>query len=126
MRPALAQSQRILVVGVKQVADCQFATRPLQADLRQINFPRNWTFVVACNPIAWDNLQTKADAFETHTAFTNLHRRMTVLNGWMYREALPLPGTAHSTPSMVLRHELGHIVCACPDEVQADRAGGIR
>ncbi len=125
--PTVGQAQqRILLVGVKQAKECEFATRPLQADLRQINFPPNWTFVVACNPIAWQALQRMADAAQTNTAFTNLHGNVTVLNGGMYRATLPLRGTLHLTPIAVLEHEFGHIVCACQDELKADRAAGYR
>jgi hypothetical protein len=120
-----AHAQRILVAGVKQPADCQFATAPLIKDLRGIGFPRDWTIVVACNPIEWQKLQRKGDAFGTNTAYTNLDGRITVVNAEIYRESLLLHGTTHSTPKLVLEHEHGHVVCQCNDEGQADRAAGL-
>ena len=126
MLPSSMQAQRILVVGVRQRTECEFATRPLQADLRKVSFPKDWTLLVACNSVAWQNLRRRADALQTNTAFTNMAGHLTVLNGAIYRDMPPLRGTAFLTPSGVLKHELGHIVCACNDEFQADRAGNVR
>ncbi len=126
MLPSSGQAQRILVVGVRQKADCEFATRPLQADLRQVSFPGNWTLLVACNFIAWQNLRRRADALQTNTAFTNLPGHLTVLNGAIYREMPPLKGSHFLTPASVLKHELGHIICACGDEARANRAADLR
>jgi hypothetical protein len=121
----LASAQRVLVAGVKHPADCEFATAPLIKDLRGIGFPRDWTIVVACNPIMWQKLQRKGNAFGTHTAYTNLAGRVTVVNAEIYRESLPLRGSTHSTPKLVLEHEHGHVVCQCNDEAEADRAAGL-
>ena len=111
------------MAGVERAANCGFATRPLIADLNELRYPKEWTVLVACNVLVWEQLQRNADAFETETAFTNLRGRITVLNGEIYREILPLRGTSHRTPRLVLRHELGHIICGCGDEARADRAG---
>ena len=125
MAPVSAPAQYILVAGVKQVAACQDAIRPLEIDLRTVPFPKDWTIVIACNQIVWDNLRRKGDALQTNTAFTNLQGHITVINAAIYREMLPLSGTMYRTQKLVLQHEHGHIVCACSDESKADRAGGL-
>lgn len=126
MLPGAAPAQRILVAGVKQVSSCEGPVRLLQADLRAIHFPKDWTFVVACNPIMWETLQRAGNAFETHTGFTNLNGRTTVLNARIYAEMPPLSGSRHATTRLVLQHELGHVLCGCGDEWRADEAGGVR
>ena len=117
-------AQSVYVAGVKQVSDCEFATRPLIADLQELRYPKEWKILVACNRLVWERLKQNADALETNTAFTNLSRHVTVLNGEIYREMLPLHGTDHRTPQLVLKHELGHIICACASEDRADRVAG--
>lgn len=117
--------QKIFVVGVSRPDTCAFATRPLIQDLNGVGFPKDWTIVVACNPTAWEELQRKADAFGTSTAFTNVRGNITILNGTIYLQSLPLSGTTHRTPRMVLKHEYGHLVCQCRDEGKADSAGGL-
>jgi hypothetical protein len=118
-----SHAQRVYVTGVKRAADCEFATRPLIADLQELRYPKEWNILVACNSPVWERLQRKADAFETKTAFTNLQGHITVLNGEIYRQMLPLRGTDHRTPRLVLKHELGHIICGCDGEARADRVG---
>lgn len=125
MLPVAAPAQKILVAGVKQVASCEFAVRALQADLRTMDFPKDWTFVIACTQIAWEKLQRKADTLQTNTGFTNVQGRITVINARIYFEMPPLSGTTHPTPQLVLQHERGHIVCGCNDEWKADRAAGL-
>ena len=125
MLPVAAPAQKILVAGVKKVAACEFAVRPLQADLRTTHFPKDWTFVLACTQTAWEKLQRLADAFQTNTGFTNVPGRITVINARIYLEMPPLSGTTHPTPKLVLQHERGHIVCGCNDEWKADRAAGL-
>jgi hypothetical protein len=119
------QAQKIFVAGVKRAADCKFATKPLIHDLQAIRHAHDWTIVVVCNEVVWQRLRRKADAQGTDTAFTNVQHRITVLNSLMYLEELPLRGTAHHTPQLVLQHEYGHILCECDDEMSADRAAGI-
>lgn len=119
--PLASQGQRILVAGAKKVASCEFATRPLMHDLRTMRYPLDWTIVVACNRVAWAELQQKADALQTNTAFTNLDTHITVINGEIYRATTPLLGM-HRTPELVLRHEVGHILCGCDGEEAADQA----
>jgi hypothetical protein len=116
-------AQRILVAGVKRPADCEFATKPLIADLQTVHYPRHWTIIVACNDIVWQRLQLKADARGTNTAFTDIQHRITVLNGLMYLVMPPLRGTVHASSRLVLEHEYGHILCKCHDEFMADVAG---
>ena len=119
-------SQSIVVVGVRPPDICAFATKPLIQDMKGIGFPKDWTIVVACTPIVWETLQRKADALNTLTAFTNMEGRITVLNGAIYRQSLPLEGTLHRTPRSVLEHEYGHILCNCDDEAKADKAAGLK
>jgi len=59
------------------------------------------------------------------TAFTNLKGRLTVLNGMIYLQPVPLRGTNQRTPKSVLQHELGHILCKCSDEAKADKTAGL-
>jgi hypothetical protein len=120
-----SHAQHILVAGVKQAADCHFAVAPLIEDLNGIGFPEDWTIVVACTPVMWEQLRRKGDGFRTNTAFTNLAGRLTVVNAEIYRESLPLRGTTHWSPKLVLEHEHGHVVCRCNDERRADRAAGL-
>ena len=119
-----ALTQKVVAAGVKTTADCNYALRPLVADLTGIAFPHDWTIVVACTPATWEYLQAKADAPGTNTAFTNQLGHVTVVRGMIYLE-LPRLGIAHPTPRVVLEHELGHILCSCNDEVKADRAAGV-
>ena len=116
-------AQKLFVAGVKRAADCEFATKPLIADLQAVRYPHDWIIVVACNDIVWQRLQRKADAQGTDTAFTYLEHGITVLNGLMYLEMPPLRGSVHASPRLVLKHEYGHILCKCRDEIMADRAG---
>ena len=125
MLPVAAPAQKILVAGVKKVADCEFAVRPLRAGLRTVPFPKDWTLVLACNQIVWEKLQRLADAFQTNTGFTNVQGRITVINARIYLEMPPLSGTTYPTPNLILQHEYGHIVCRCNDEWKADRAAGL-
>lgn len=122
---ATLQAQRIVVLGVPAADMCAFATNPLIEDLKGIGFPKDWTIAVACTPAIWERLQRKRDDFNTVTAFTNLKGRLTVLNGTIYLEPVPLQGTRHWTPRIVLRHELGHILCNCDDEAKADKAASL-
>jgi hypothetical protein len=121
----MLQAQKIVVLGVPTVDKCAFATKPLIQDLKGISFPKDWTIAVACTQAIWDRLQRKRDDFNTVTAFTNLKGRLTVLNGAIYLQPVPLPGTNHWTPRSVLTHELGHILCNCDDEAKADKAANL-
>jgi hypothetical protein len=124
MASVVAQAQRIVVVGVKKVADCEFALRPLKSNLAAVPFPSNWTIALVCNRVVWGELQRKADALATNTGFTNLKGRITVINAEIYTQLPPLQGTVHATPRLVLQHERGHILCGCEDESKAERAAG--
>jgi hypothetical protein len=121
---ASAQAQKVVVAGVSTAGQCQYALAPLLSDLNVIGFPGDWTIVVACTPGVWNYIQAKADARATRTAFTNLNGHITVVNAAIYLEPLPLRGTTHRTPRLVLLHERGHIVCGCADEIKADEAAG--
>ena len=113
-------AQKIVVAGTRNVRQCDYAVRPLLADLRVVAFPHDWTIVLACTPAVWSYFQARADARGTNTAFTNLRGRVTVVNAAIYSEPLPLQGTTHRTPRIVLEHERGHILCRCVDEHKAD------
>lgn len=118
-----AFAQKIQVAGVKKAMDCELVTRPLLADLPAVGFPEDWTIIVACNQEVWRLLQRRANATLTNTAFTQVENRITVINGMMYMETLPLKGSTHATPLAVLKHEHGHILCNCNDERKANAAG---
>jgi hypothetical protein len=117
-------AQKIVVLGATPDS-CIFATKPLIQDLKGIAFPEDWTIAVACTPIIWERLQRKRGDFNTVTAFTNLEGRLTVLNGAIYLEQIPLRGTNHWTPKTALQHEFGHILCKCSDEAKADKAASL-
>ncbi len=114
-------AQQVFAAGVKDVEACEFALRPLLADLQSIRYPHDWRIIVACNGPTWARLQGKFDAGLTRTAFTNVKWRITILNGEIYCEPLPLTGTRHRNPRLVLKHELGHVLCKCESEQEADR-----
>ena len=114
-------AQQVLAAGVEDAKACEFALRPLLADLQSLHYPHDWRIIVACNRPTWARLQGKFDAGLTRTAFTNVRGRITVLNGEIYCETLPLTGTIHRNPKLVLKHELGHILCRCESEQEADR-----
>jgi len=121
-----ANAQKVFVAGTKTVAECEYAVRPLVSDVDAIGFPSDWTFVVACTPDMWDYFRDRADARATQTAFTNLAGRITVVNGAIYLQPLPLRGTLHRTPRSVLQHERGHLFCNCGDEWKADHSSWMR
>ena len=115
------RAQKIVVVGATP-DQCTFATKPLIQDLKGITFPKDWTIAVTCTSATWERLRRKRDDLNTVTAFTNLRGRLTVLNGAIYLQSIPLQGTVHWTPRSVLKHEYGHILCNCDDEARADKA----
>jgi hypothetical protein len=120
-----ATAQNILVAGVERPAQCDTLTGQLITKLKGIGYPQNWTIVVACTRSAWDQLRSRANALHTITAFTNLEQRLTVINGEILRRPFPLPGTSHKNARDILRHEHGHILCACGDELRADKIEGL-
>lgn len=124
LMPLKTRAQQVFVAGVKKTTACEFALRPLLADLQSLNYPHDWWIVIACNRPVWEQLQRKADAGLTKTAFTNVRGRVTVVNGEIYRELAK--GTIHPNPKLVLKHELGHILCKCEREEEADRWMGMR
>ena len=79
-------------------------------------YPKDWTIVIACSDAEWNFLQRKADAFDTHHAFTNFKGKMTVVRGDIF-----LNPEMGRSPAFILLHELGHIDCACNDENRADK-----
>jgi len=119
-----ASAQHIIAFGVHRAADCEPVTRPLIDKLHGIGYPREWTIVVACTASIANRLQRKGDARRTVTAFTNLRQRLTAINRELFLKAAPLQGTSQPTARAVLRHEHGHIVCACADEHMADKIEG--
>ena len=81
-----------------------------------VAYPKDWTIVIACSDGTWNYLQRKADAVDTHHAFTNYAGKMTVVRGSIF-----LNPEMGRTPAFILLHELGHIDCACNDESRAER-----
>ena len=109
---ANAQAVHIVLAGAKNTADCAGPLTTLQHELEDLQYPPGWTIYVACNPIVWTELRTRADNPPTDTAFTDLKLRYTVLNGAIFQG---LPNEYRQT----LAHELGHILCSCKDEADA-------
>jgi hypothetical protein len=111
-------------LGVNKSEDCPYLAQ-IRADIASTGFPAGWTVYVACTPQSWDLVLRQADSVgRTHTGFTNRKNRITVINGAMYYSGFSQFGTLKSGAS-VLRHELGHIICNCSDENEADRAVGF-
>ena len=81
-----------------------------------VAYPKDWTIVIACSDAEWNFLQRKADAFDTHHAFTNFKGKMTIVRGDIF-----LNPEMGRSPAFILLHELGHIDCACNDENRADK-----
>jgi hypothetical protein len=99
-------AQQISVTNIKDKT-CMATAHEVQAFSHQLNFPANWTIVVACGPLDWDNIQKRADAYKTNTGFTILENKLTIIYALNFQPR-------------VLRHERGHIACNCNDEEKAE------
>lgn len=103
----------IILDGAKP-GECQFELSSLQKELRDLHFPAGWTIAVMCNPVRWKMAVQHSDATGSSAAYTGLRKRMTVVNGAIFRE---FPARYRQ----ILAHELAHIVCNCSDEDRADK-----
>jgi len=102
---------------------CQPAYNKFVDTVERVPFPDDWTVVVVCSDVAWQValLATRSEG-RTEMALTNRKHRWTLVNGAVWD---PLRNRSRYTPEMVLRHELGHILCECRDEERANEAGGV-
>jgi len=101
---------RIQLVG-GTARSCKRQVQDLQETLLRLPIANNWTFVIACTPVVWDNMSRRADALgKTTTAFTNLEARYTFFNG------------GNISPQVVA-HEFGHILGPTRDEEKAQIIG---
>jgi|SRR4051812_19534239 hypothetical protein len=110
---AVAIGPRILIYGVDKVSECSDQSSALQTELATLSYPNDWRILVACSPVAWQNLLRAADVHGTHSAFTNLRKRTTVINADIFRRF-------SSQYRRTLAHELGHILCNCSSEAKAE------
>ena len=104
--------------GVKTVAACAFATKPLERIVTPLSYPGDWKIIVACTNGEWQEMTRHFDATSSRSAFTIRDARVTVINGGIFRE------TIYAGPERTLRHELGHIVCNSKSEDVADYFAG--
>ena len=106
LQVAEAKSRILLLGGTPQ--NCKDEFLPIRDTLARLPLPDDWTFVVTCSPMVWDNLLRRTDGFgKTHTAFTNLDAHYTYFNG-------------HNFAPRVAAHELGHILGHTTDHEQAE------
>lgn len=110
--PAFAAA--IFPAGVKTVAECEFATKPLAQIVAPLAYPADWKIVVACTDGEWQSITRHFDATASESAFTMRDNKVTVINSRIFREKV------YSGPEHTLRHELGHIVCNTKSEDAAD------
>ena len=107
---AVEAKSRILLLG-GTAENCKGEFLPIRDTLNTLPIPDDWTFVVACSPIAWDNLLRRIDGLgKTNTAFTNLEVHYTYFNG------------SNFSPR-VAAHELGHILGQTADHEKAEATG---
>ena len=107
---AVEAKSRILILG-GTAENCKTEFLPIQETLNNLPIPNDWTFVVACTPIVWDNLLRRIDGLgKTNTAFTNLESHFTYFNG------------SNFSPR-VAAHELGHILGQTTDHDKAEATG---
>ncbi|MGB6386243.1 MAG: hypothetical protein WBD25_04695 [Terriglobales bacterium] len=100
--------------GVRTVAACAFATKPLRQIVAPLAYPADWKIIVACTDGEWQEITRHFDVTTSESAFTMCDAKVTVINARIFRE------TIYSGPEHTLRHELGHIVCNSKSEEIAD------
>ena len=106
---AQAKSRFLLLGGT--ATDCKPQYLPVRTVLLTLPIPDDWTFVVACTPIVWDELLRRSDGLgKTETAFTNLTGHYTYFNGSQFAPR-------------VAAHELGHILGTTEDHERAENIG---
>jgi hypothetical protein len=104
----------IYPAGVKTVAACTFATKPLKQIVAPLGYPADWKIIVACTDGEWREITRHFDVTTSESAFTICDAKVTVINARIFRERI------YSGPEHTLRHELGHIVCNSKSEDVAD------
>jgi len=106
-----AKSRILLLGGTAE--NCKAEFLPIRQTLNTLPIPDDWTFVVVCSPVVWDNLLRRIDGLgKTNTAFTNLKAHHTYFNG------------SNFSPR-VAAHELGHVLRQTTDHEKAEAAGFI-
>ena len=109
MQAAEARPRIVLLGGNAQ--SCRTQVQTVRASLSVFPLPENWTFVIACTPLIWDNLLRRIDGLgKTNTAFSNLQAQYTYFNGATFEVR-------------VAAHELGHIFARTEDEDKAEKLG---
>jgi hypothetical protein len=96
--------------GVKTVAACAFATKPLKQIVAALSYPADWKIIVACTDGEWREITRHFDVTTSESSFTMYDAKVTVINARIFREKI------YSGPEHTLRHELGHIVCNSKSE----------
>lgn len=76
-------------------------------------FPPGWTIDIMCSDIAWNQVLQMADQTHTLTAFSVLSKKHTIIRGDIFNHQW-------SAYRHTLSHELGHVLCNCASESQAE------
>lgn len=113
-----AQSQpqyKIETLGATPSA-CMYAVTPLLAEIKTMDFPDGWTFVVVCTDVEWDGLTRKIERLkQTDTAATIPQNKMTIVRGAIFTHTF---GHGYR---FTLLHELGHVLGNTMEEGKADK-----
>jgi hypothetical protein len=107
-------SARFTFIGVKRAEDCGPALQAMVAELKTLEYPAEWRFKIACNPLLWDRVQRKIDRMDATFAISELKHKFTILNAAVFR-------LDRYVYRRTLSHELGHIRCGCKDEEVAEK-----
>ena len=111
---AVAQNYKIETLGASPAA-CSYAVTPLLAELKTMDYPDGWTFVVVCTDGEWDSLTRKIERLKlTDTAGTLPDKHVTILRGQIFAHQI---GHGYR---FTLLHELGHVLLNTLDEGKAD------
>jgi hypothetical protein len=114
--PEFSRGAHIVSLGGQADGACLKAMQALQDELKVISFPDDWTIGVTCNSVTWEAARRRAGNPPTHTAFTGLKPKLTVINAAVFEELEPVY-------RRTLAHELGHIRCGCASEGRAEDEG---
>jgi hypothetical protein len=111
--PASAQS--VVCSRTLNVKTCDLLAEPLEAELRMLKAPAEWTWVI----LDGEDWRRASRMFKTEkittAAFTVLELRTTFFSADYVQRRRPRPCVD------VLAHELGHIACNCGSEMKAEK-----
>jgi hypothetical protein len=104
----------IVLDGARKPGDCLLEGEAVRKEVQTLPFPPGWKIAIMCTPVRWATLIEQVNPPRTHTAFTSLNQRITVLNGAIFHD---FPLRYRHT----MAHELAHIQCECTDEGYAEK-----